>query len=215
MASMHTPNPTGRRPLHDLVSDMALASQQAQHFAIQELAFTTQINLRGDGNDPQFQRAIEQSIGCTLPQTANTFSKHASYAVLWLGPDEWLITAPVGEHSTLERTLRTALQGIHHSVVDVSANRTIIELSGDWVRLILAKGCSHDFSAHAFFAPQVRQTQLAKAQVILQCIETATVFRVYVRHSFAQYLTQWLIDAATEAHAAVAIDTVQRARRLA
>ena len=214
MVSMNTPNSTRRRPLHDSVSDMALASQQAQHFAIQEHAFTTQINLRGDCNDPQFQRAIEQTIGCTLPQMANTFSKHAAYAVLWLGPDEWLITAPVGEHSTLERTLRTALKGIHHSVVDVSANRTVIELSGDWVRLVLAKGCSHDFSAHAFFASHVRQTQLAKAQVILQCIETATVFRVYVRPSFAQYLTQWLIDAAAGAHAAAAIDTVQRAQRL-
>ena len=83
------------------------------------------------------------------------------------------------------------------SIVDVSAARTILELSGPHARTILEHGCSIDLHPRAFTIGKCAQTNLAKAQVILH--HTAhNVYEIYVRASFADYLARWLLDAMVE-----------------
>ncbi|HKF96690.1 MAG TPA: sarcosine oxidase subunit gamma family protein, partial [Steroidobacteraceae bacterium] len=41
-------------------------------------------------------------------------------AVLWLGPDEWLLIAPEAEGAALASSLEAALAHLPHSLVDVS-----------------------------------------------------------------------------------------------
>jgi sarcosine oxidase, subunit gamma len=194
-------------PLAEWSARFAAASTSLEHFRIGELACTSQINLRGNASDAAFAAAVRDQLGFELPATANTWSGSIERAAIWLGPDEWLLTAPEGEHAMLESTLRTALRGIHHSVVDVSAHRTVIAISGSDARPVLAKGCSLDLHAAAFAAPQSAQTLLAKAQVILQCADAKDAFRLHVRASFAHYLAAWLTDAAAESAAAREFDS--------
>ena len=183
-------------------------------FSIREVPFASQVNLRGNAPDPVFAAAVRGVLGCEVPVEANTWCTGSGCQVLWLGPDEWLVVAPEGQNDALCAALRAGLQGVHHSVTDVSANRTILEISGENARLVLAKGCPLDLHASAFRVPQCAQTLLAKAQMILQCMEAKPVFRVFVRISFAPYAAEWLADAAAELAASREIDTLRNATRL-
>ena len=204
-----------RSPLHAHSALLAQASGDPSRFAMRERAFVAQLNLRGDPSDAGFADAVRGVLGCALPVAANTWAGTPDKGALWLGPDEWLVVAPDAERTTLEASLRAALAGRHHSVVDVSANRTVLELSGADARAVLAKGCTLPLHAAAVTPPQCAQTVLAKSQVILQACETTPVFRLYVRNSFAHYVAQWLADAAAESAASKALDSDRIAARLA
>jgi sarcosine oxidase subunit gamma len=167
------------------------------------VALALQVNLRGDPGDPAFVAAVAGVLGVALPVMANTWAQCRQCMALWLGPDEWLLVAPDGDPASLEAALHAALRGQHHAVVDVSASRHVLELSGAQARGILAKGCSLDLHVQAFAPPQCAQTLLAKAQVILQCVDASPCFRLYVRLSCADYLETWLADATAETAAAL------------
>jgi sarcosine oxidase subunit gamma len=110
--------------------------------------------------------------------------------LLGLGPDEWLAVGPPGAVDRIIHRL-----GSLGSIVDVSAARTTVELSGPGARLLLAHGCALDLDRLAVGG--CAQTMLAQAQVILWRTALAE-FRILVRASFAGYLADWLLDASTE-----------------
>ena len=83
-------------------------------------------------------------------------------------------------------------------VLDVSANRTCIELHGTDARYVLAKGCHDNLAPQVFRGALCVQTVVAKVPVILQLKSDAPVLRVFVRNSFAAHLARWLLDAADE-----------------
>lgn len=199
-------------PLGGWSARFASASAASAQFSIREVAFSSQVNLRLD--PASLGTKVREVLGCELPAAANTWNAGTDCAVLWLGPDEWLVVAPDGRNESLCAELRTALSGAHHSVVDLSANRTIIEIAGSDARLALAKGCPLDLHGSAFKPPQCAQTLLAKSQMILQCVDAQPVFRLYVRASFAPYVAEWLLDAAAELAASSTIDTQRIAKAL-
>lgn len=186
-----------------------------ERFSIQELAFTTQVNLRGDASDRAFVDGVRQAIGCDLPADANTFSQGPGAALLWLGPDEWLVVDRPDRAEDIVGSLRRALAGMRHSVTDVSAARSAIEIGGADARMVLAKGCPLDVHAGVLSPPRTAQTPLAKARVIIQCCDAAPRFRLFVARSFAAYLTEWLVDAAAECAASRTVDGDRIAARLA
>ena len=183
--------------------------------ALAEAAFLAQLNLRGNSADPAFAKAVASVLGFGLPGAANTWSGTAARCALWLGPDEYLIVDAAGREVELEAALSKALGGMHCSIVDVSASRSAIEISGAAARLVLAKGCGLDLHARNFHVPCVAQSLLAKAQVILQALDDRPVFRVLVRNSLAAYLAEWLLDAAAECAAARGMDSARISNRLA
>ncbi len=199
-----TDNPRAS-PLAGWSARFAAASAVCGQFAIREVPFQSQINLRVDAAASGAKVACV--LGCDLPVAANTWNAGGESSVLWLGPDEWLIVAPDGRNEALGADLRMALAGVHHSVTDLSANRTIIEISGTDARVVLAKGCPLDLHGSAFNPPQCAQTLLAKSQMFLQCVDARPEFRVFVRISFAPYLAEWLLDAADELAASRNLDT--------
>ena len=88
--------------------------------------------------------------------------------------------------------------GTSFAIVDVSANRTTLELRGQWVRELLEFGCSLDLHPRAFGPGRCAQTLLARANVLIWFVsdEPEPVYRVLVRPSFAAYVAAWLADAA-------------------
>jgi sarcosine oxidase, subunit gamma len=83
-----------------------------------------------------------------------------------------------------------ALAGLHHSVVDVSANRTVVELTGYGRLELLAEGCGLDLHPRAWRPGSCAQTLLAHVPVLLQERDHAT--RLFVRASYAAHLAGWL-----------------------
>ncbi|MEV0586005.1 2Fe-2S iron-sulfur cluster-binding protein [Nonomuraea sp. NPDC050310] len=95
---------------------------------------------------------------------------------LRLGPAWWLVVggeAPAGG-------------------VEVSGQRTVLELSGPAAREVLMTGCPLDLHPRVFTGHA--QTTVGKAGVVLERTEPDT-YRLYVRSSFAAYLAEWLLDA--------------------
>ncbi|HUQ78080.1 MAG TPA: sarcosine oxidase subunit gamma family protein [Patescibacteria group bacterium] len=163
---------------------------------LHELPFQTQLDLRLDPADAAARAAVESIIG-PLPVEPNTVAGGPVGAVLWLGPDEWLIVARDGAAPGLEARIRSAAAGSFVAIIDVSANRTILELSCADARAILAGGCSIDLHPRAFGPGRCAQTLIARAGVILwqTAADPAPTFRLLVRPSFAAYLAAWLTDA--------------------
>ena len=101
-----------------------------------------------------------------------------------------MTASPAVRHSPLE-----SLGDAVGSVVDVSANRTTIEVRGSAARELLAAGCSVDLHLRAFGPGRCAQTALARAAVILHQTSDEPCYLILVRPSFATYLARWLQDA--------------------
>jgi sarcosine oxidase subunit gamma len=177
-------------------SEVAAAS--GGRLALRELPFTAQLNFRTDPPDGRVADSVHKALGFVLPRDPNAAASAGGRSALWLGPDEWLIVGGEGEESLLTRVLHTALGETFGSVVDVSANRTVIELSGPAARDVLAHGCLVDLHPRVFGPGRCAQTLLAKAQVIVHQVNDAPTFHLYVRTSFAWYVAEWLLDGMTE-----------------
>ncbi len=154
---------------------------------VREIPFLTMINVRTAGGT---------LLGVAVP-APNRVATAGERAILWLGPDEYLVVAPDGD-PVAELTAESA-----ESVVDVSANRTTIELSGPNARDVLEKGMSIDLHPRAFGPGHCAQTLLARSQVVLRQVDSAPAatgptYHVLVRGSFAPYLADWLVDASKE-----------------
>ena len=192
-----------RSPLAPLASELHAAG--SPDVTLREVPFLAQVNLRIDPADGAALSAVRATLGFPLPLAPNTVSSSADRRAVWLGPDEWLIVADAGEEAALERGLRSALEGRFASVVDVSANRTTLELAGPRSRDVLQRGCALDLHPRAFGPGRCAQTVLARAQVVLEQRTAEPVYHALVRPSFAAYLAAWLMDAMAEfAGAAVA-----------
>ena len=166
--------------------------------AIVEEPFVTMVDLRLDPSGPGAASAVEL-LGVELPTAASTYAKNVDTTVIWLGPDEWLVTGTSLAGPELEARLREAVAPHGGVAVDVSGQRTTLRLRGSHSREVLAKGCALDLHPRAFDEGTAAQTMLGQAGVILLAVNgTGADYRILVRSSFARYLADWLLDAAGE-----------------
>jgi sarcosine oxidase subunit gamma len=115
--------------------------------------------------------------------------------VLCLAPNWWLV---VGFQEAEQRLAPLVLKNDYYfGVVDVSGQRTTIELQGPKVREVLAHLWDQDIREKSFPIASVSQGLMAKAPVIV-CHIAPFHYRVMVRSSFAMHLWKALIDAAEE-----------------
>lgn len=189
---------TCHSPLEDWAADLG---ELGPDLSVVERPFLTQLTLRVA--DAAASTAAGEALGVPLPSAPCTFSRgtgpRGELEVLWMGPDEYLVVGGVEVADELERDLRDALAGLSGAVVDVSAQRTTLALSGSRWRDVLAHGCSIDL--HPSAAPDATcvQTLLARTGIVLLVRDAArNEFALLVRASFGRYLASWLIDASTE-----------------
>ena len=165
--------------------------------AIRELPGLNTIDLRvAPGTSTQ--AAVAEALGMDLPGKPGQTSVSGGGEVhaLCLAPDWWLV---IGFQDAEQKLAPLLLKDNHHfSVVDVSGQRTTIELEGPRVREVLAHLWEQDLREKSFPVASVSQGLMAKAPVIVWHISQFR-YRVMVRSSFAQHLWKALADTATEA----------------
>ncbi|WP_058633778.1 sarcosine oxidase subunit gamma [Aureimonas ureilytica] len=137
---------------------------------------------------------VEESFGLALPREACRFNKASDRRALWLGPDEWLLVAPYNQAGTLFAGIEAALEGIPHSLVEVSHRSLGFALTGPKAASVLASGCPLDLDLRAFPVGMATRTVLAKTEIILQRVG-AEEFQIDVWRSFANYTLGYLIEA--------------------
>lgn len=186
-------------PLAHLEERMRAATVTgARGVALAERPFITMVNLRVDPASEAADR-IEKTLGALLPPQCGHTTTSGPHTVVWLGPDEWLVLSQA-DANAVTGELREALAGAPGSVVDVSANRTTLELSGPAARQVLHKGCPLDLHPRAFGPGQAASTTVGPVAVLLWQVDDAPTYRLFPRSSFADYLARWLIDAMSEYH---------------
>jgi sarcosine oxidase subunit gamma len=185
-----------RSPLADYADRFsALSAASRGDLAIRELPFVTQVNLRADPEDAGLLQRLAAGLGFSLPVVPNTVGSHGERRGLWLAPDEWLIVGPDDQRDVLDRALRGGLADAFGSIVDVSANRTVLEIGGVRARDLLAHGVPIDLDARSFPPGRCAQTLLGKAQVIIERRGDQPAFHIYIRSSFSSYAADWLLEA--------------------
>ena len=160
--------------------------------SLRELPPPVLLNLRGDAGAQAFGSAVAGVLGLAPPVEPNTAATSGETSLLWLGPDEWLVTATNESAEGLAERLEAALEGLYHLLVDVSAGRVVLELEGPEARAVLAQAISLDLRPRSFGPGRCAQTGLARVPVVLQQIDDTPRFRIFVRASFAPYVTEWL-----------------------
>jgi sarcosine oxidase, subunit gamma len=165
-------------------SPLAERQGHLERLAARELVFLAQVDVRADPS-------TAARLG--FPAEPNTVASGPDRDILWLGPDEWLVVGHAGTAEALVAELETTLGGMHHSVVDVSANRTGIELAGPSRHELLSSACPIDLHPRSWSDGSCAQTVFGGAQILLQEREGTT--RVFVRPSFAGYVVDLLLTA--------------------
>lgn len=174
----------------------ARQNRAPEKFTFRERPFLDLVNVRGELSDPAFVAAFERVVGCRPPAEPNTVARSTEYDVLWLGPDEWLVRSvgPV-QAGMLEEKLADAVRGSYAAAVDVGSGYTVVEIGGQCVRDVLARGCPLDLHPRVFKAGQCAQSHYFKASVVL--VPTGNdLYEIVVRRSFADYFVRIMLDAA-------------------
>ena len=150
--------------------------------------------LRGG---PDARAAAGLALGFALPESACRATMLGRRAALWLGPDEQLLTAPEAETDSLAEALGAALNGVPHSLVDISHRQTTLEVRGPYAETILNGASPLDLSLEAFPVGMCTRTVFDKADIVLSRTRT-DAFEIEVWRSFADYVTALLVEIARD-----------------
>jgi sarcosine oxidase subunit gamma len=145
--------------------------------------------LRGDANDPGFIGGVNKVLGIVLPTRPCTFSRGDVGTLLWLSPDEWLLTCARTAVKELIDALESALAGLHTQVIDNSGGLTQVYLTGcEHVTLLRHVGV-YDFES--ITPGKVVGTVCGKASIVAYRLDSQGLF-VVLRRSFADYVWRLL-----------------------
>lgn len=188
-----------RSPLQDEAAAMEAGS--GEKVSVREIPFLSQIGLRAIPGS-ESAKALENVIGAALPEAGKVAEGDHGRSVLWLGPDEFLV---IGEEESkggtapedLAAELKEALGALSGQVVDLSGNRTTVELIGPEAEDVLNSAIRIDLDERAFPVGDVRATLLGTTPIIVWRIG-AQEFRLLPRASFAVHVAHWLLDAMRE-----------------
>ncbi len=183
-----------RSPLAHCADRLAAASDPSV-VSLAEVPFVAMVGLRVNPGTPAAARVVAV-LGAVLPTACGEVTGTDSHDALWLGPDEWLVVAST-DPVALADQLTAAVGEEPGLVLDVSANRTILELTGPHARAVLEKGCPVDLHPRAFGPGRAVSTTLARVPVLLWQTGDDT-YRLLPRSSFADYVARWLLDAMVE-----------------
>lgn len=189
-----------RSPLSRLTDEISAGSGDA--VALREIPFLAQIGLRAAPGSAS-ATALESGLGGSLPTVAGAVTQVGEgRSVLWLSPDEFLVIARDEadggpDPAAFTEELAQALGDLPGQVVDLSANRTTVELSGPRAQDVLDKSCRMDLDLVAFPAGTAVNTLIESVGIILWRVEENT-WRVMPRASFSTHVARWLLDGMRE-----------------
>jgi sarcosine oxidase, subunit gamma len=165
------------------------------YVSMREITERGMIDLRGSPTDRKFVAAVKEVLHVDLPKTPRTSSTWGDIKVLWLSPDQWLVTCNRVKAQELTDDLAAALKDIHSLAVNVSDMRAIIRLEGERVREVVMKGATLDLTDGSYTPGTVRRMRFAEIAALLHIVENTTI-DIYVFRSYADYAWNFLVKAA-------------------
>ncbi len=132
--------------------------------------------------------------GRALPGAINSWSGEDP-ALCQLAPDTWWIVSSLHEAADLIDATRRGCGRRKAVITELSDAFVFLALDGPGADAVLARGCGIDLSLSSFGPEACTRTRLAQLPVVLRRL-TQERFECAVDRSVAQYLFDWLEDAA-------------------
>jgi sarcosine oxidase, subunit gamma len=118
--------------------------------------------------------------------------------VLCIGPGEWLLVSNEPDTSFRPEPFEPAFREQGVVVVCLTHGLVTLEARGREARDLLATGCGVDLHLSRFPVGRCARTRFAQIPVIIECLAAEDQFALHVDRSRAQYLHDWVTDAALE-----------------
>ena len=132
--------------------------------------------------------------GRSLPVAMNTWMGDDP-VFMRIAPDSWLVESALHEAADLAQAVRAGCGRRSFAVTDVSDAFVAIAVEGALATALLARGCGLDLAPGAFGNAACTRTRLAQLPVVLRRV-TSERFECHVDRSAAQWLYEWMEDAA-------------------
>jgi sarcosine oxidase, subunit gamma len=154
------------------------------------------ITLRGDLSDEKLAAAVKATVGLAMPAPRG-IKEGKKGAVAWMSPDELLLVVDHSQADALVAKLDKALKDSHFLAINVSDTRSMITLSGDGCREVIAKGAPADLSSEALPIGEIRRTRLGQLAVAFWLSDDQTLNVICFR-SVGAHVYKWLCNAAAK-----------------
>lgn len=137
---------------------------------------------------------VGHAFAVNLPTIPNRVNCEGDRAALWLGPDEWLLLAPLGEEPRISAAFRSTLASPTYALIGVSHQHVPLLVCGRKAPHLLNAGCPLDLDLLAFPAGKCTRTVLAKAPILLWR-QSCDSFYVGTLRSYVPYVRDFLAEA--------------------
>ena len=139
--------------------------------------------------------ALGAAIGIAAPPQRNSAAAAGETAVLWTGPERWMVVEP--ETRDLGELLARHCAPEIAAVTDQGHARTAIRIGGRAARSLLSKLCTLDLDPLAFPQGSSAQTVMGHIGILLHC-RAETSFDLFVYRGYAVSAWETIVDAALE-----------------
>ncbi len=134
-------------------------------------------------------RELPSEVGATLP---------GSIRILCLAPGRWMLVSEEQTPASVAGRFAAEVAAQGAVLTDATDGIGVLSIRGPLARDVLSKGCGLDFHPSAFHVGRCARTRFAQMAVIVEHIDDAPSFRLYVARSYLRFLTDWIADAAVE-----------------
>jgi sarcosine oxidase subunit gamma len=140
----------------------------------------------------ELECAVRSVLSVDLPKRIDTPAHAPEHCVFKIGPEQYWIVGPEG---TWVASLRDAVPGSTGSITPLSHGRARLLIEGPSAREVLSKGIALDLHPKVFHCNTCALTGLQGTPVLLHRTGLYR-YELYVLRSFADWIWEWLTDAA-------------------
>ena len=148
------------------------------------------------GQAAALSAAVRNAYGVDLPASSR-IAQGAAVRFIGYGPGQWLAVSEALANEALASELAAKLQGLA-SVSDQSGGRTVLRVSGNRARDVLAKGLPLDLDPRAFPLGSAATSAISHIGVQLWQADDMRSYDLAVFRSLSESFWRWLTASAAE-----------------
>ena len=148
------------------------------------------------GQASALSAAVRKAYGVDLPASSRV-AQGAAISFIGYGPGQWLAVSEALANEALASELAAKLQGLA-SVSDQSGGRTVLRVSGNRARDVLAKGLPLDLDPRAFPLGSAATSAISHIGVQLWQADDMRSYDLAVFRSLSESFWRWLTASAAE-----------------
>lgn len=166
--------------MHSLAPLTALGGSEPKVDTIGELTCTEIANLAlaavaaRIGHEQQCAAILQKLLGAPVPIVGKT-TIGSNYSAFWIGPDQWMLSAPFGTHEDIATLLKENL-GDTASVVEQTDAWAVFDLSGDGIEAVLELLCN--INMRALKSGDTRRCAIHQMGCLIICSDPSSSIRI-------------------------------------